>query len=53
MLSPKRPTAPINRPAAKQRKCGVFQLGHKRQKCPAAPAAPANPVVDNNVGGPK
>jgi hypothetical protein len=32
MLSPKRPAATINRPVAKQRKCGLCgQLGHNRQ----------------------
>jgi hypothetical protein len=42
MSSRKRPAAPIDRPVAKQRKCGVCgQLGHNRQKCPAAPEAPA------------
>jgi hypothetical protein len=51
MSSPKRPAAPINRPVAKQHKCGVCgQLGHNRRKCPAAPAAPAAPVVDGQVG---
>jgi DNA polymerase III epsilon subunit-like protein len=51
MSSPKRPAAPIDRPVAKQRKCGVCgQLGHNRQKCPAAPAAPAAPIVDGQVG---
>jgi DNA polymerase III alpha subunit (gram-positive type) len=50
MPSPKRPAAPINRPVAKQRKCGVCgQLGHNRRKCPAAPAAPAAPVVGDQV----
>jgi DNA polymerase III epsilon subunit-like protein len=51
MSSPKRPAAPIDRPVAKQRKCGVCgQLGHNRRKCPAAPAATAAPVVDGQVG---
>jgi DNA polymerase III alpha subunit (gram-positive type) len=51
MPSPKRPAAPIDRPVAKQRKCGVCgQLGHNRRKCPAAPAATAAPVVDGQVG---
>jgi hypothetical protein len=51
MSSPKRPAAPIDRPVAKQCKCGVCgQLGHNRRKCPAAPAAPAAPVVDGQVG---
>jgi DNA polymerase III alpha subunit (gram-positive type) len=50
MSSPKRPAAPIDRPVAKQRKCGVCgQLGHNRRKCPAAPAATAAPVVDGQV----
>jgi hypothetical protein len=49
--SPKRPAALIDRPIAKQRKCGVCgQLGHNRRKCPAAPAATAAPVVDGQVG---
>jgi hypothetical protein len=53
MLSQKRPTAPINRPVAKQRKCGVCgQLGHNCQKCQAVPAATALPVVDGSIGGP-
>jgi hypothetical protein len=51
MSSPKRPAAPINRPDAKQCKCGVSgQLGHNRRKCPAAPAATAAPIVDSQVG---
>jgi DNA polymerase III epsilon subunit-like protein len=51
MSSPKRPAAPIDRPVATQRKCGVCgQLGHNRQKCPAAPAAPAAPIIDGQVG---
>ena len=51
MSSPKRPAAPIDRPVAKQRKCGVCgQLGHNRRKCPAAPAATAAPAVDGQVG---
>jgi hypothetical protein len=50
MSSPKRPAAPIDRPVAKQCKCGVCgQLGHNRRKCPAAPAATAAPVVDGQV----
>jgi hypothetical protein len=53
MLSPKRPPASINRPVAKQCKCGVCsQLGHNRRKCPAAPAATANLVANNNAVGP-
>jgi DNA polymerase III epsilon subunit-like protein len=37
----------------KQRKCGVCgQLSHNRRKCPAAPAATANPVANNNAIGP-
>jgi hypothetical protein len=50
MSSPKRPAAPIDRPVAKQRKCGVCgQLGHNPRKCPAAPAAAAAPVIDGQV----
>jgi hypothetical protein len=50
MSSPKRPAAPIDRPVAKQSKCGVCgQLGHNRRKCPAAPAATATPVVGSQV----
>jgi hypothetical protein len=53
MLSPKRPVASIDRPVAKQRKCGVCgQLSHNRRKCPAIPAAAAAPVVEGQVGGP-
>jgi hypothetical protein len=51
MSSPKTPAAPINRPVAKQRKCGVCgQHGHNRRKCPAAPAATATPIVNGQVG---
>jgi hypothetical protein len=53
LLSPKRPAASINRPVAKQRKCGVCgHLSHNRQKCPAVPAAAAAPVVKGQVGSP-
>jgi hypothetical protein len=51
MPSPKRPAASIDRPVAKQRKCGVcgqLGIGHNRQKCPVAPAATANPDACNN-----
>jgi hypothetical protein len=51
MSSLKRPAASINRPVVKQRKCGVcgHQLGHNRQKWLAAPAATANPAVNNDA----
>jgi DNA polymerase III epsilon subunit-like protein len=53
MLSPKRPASAIERPVAKQCKCGVCGLlGHNRRKCPAVPAAAAAPVVDGQVNGP-
>jgi hypothetical protein len=53
MSSPKRPASAIERPVAKQRKCGVCgQLGHNRRKRPAAPAAPAAPFVKGQVDGP-
>jgi hypothetical protein len=52
-MSSPRPAASIDRPVAKQRKCGVCgQLGHNRRKCLAAPAATANPVANNNAVGP-
>jgi hypothetical protein len=55
MLSPKRLAAPIDRHVVPRNAsvvavCG--QLGHNRPKCPAAPAATANLVVDNNIGCP-
>jgi hypothetical protein len=53
MSSPKRPAASINRPVAKQCKCGVCgHLSHNRRKCPAVPAAAAAPVVEGQAGGP-
>jgi hypothetical protein len=53
MSSPKRPASAIERPVAKQRKCGVCGLlGHNRRKCPAVPTAAAAPVVDGQVDGP-
>jgi hypothetical protein len=54
MSSPKRPATAIERPVAKQRKCGACgqQLGHKRRKCPAVPAAAAAPVAAAAVDGP-
>jgi DNA polymerase III alpha subunit (gram-positive type) len=40
----------MERPVAKQRKCGVCGLlGHNCRKCPAVPAAAAAPVVNGQV----
>ena len=48
MSSPERPATPIERPARKQRKCGVCrQSGHDRRNCPTvvATGAPASASV--------
>jgi hypothetical protein len=53
MLSPKRPATAIERPVAKQRKCGACGLiGHNHRKCPSVPAAAAAPVAATAVDGP-
>jgi hypothetical protein len=53
MLSPKRPASAIERPVAKQCKCGVCGLlGHNHRKCPVVPAAASAPVVDGQVDCP-
>jgi hypothetical protein len=53
MSSPKRPAASIDRPVAKQRKCGVCgHLSHNHRQCPAVPAAAATPVVEGQVSSP-
>jgi hypothetical protein len=53
MSSLKRPASAIERPVAKQRKCGACGLlGHNRRDCPAVPTAAAAPVAATAVNGP-
>jgi hypothetical protein len=53
MLSPKRPASSIERPVAKQNKCGACCLfGHNCRKCPAVPTAAAAPAAAPAVDGP-
>jgi hypothetical protein len=53
MLSPKRPATAIDRPVAKQCKCGACgQLCHNHQKCQAVPPAAAAPVAAGRLDSP-